>query len=205
MNAREKVACSYSGGGVLWLNGAISDLRYGGESLNIQLILKSKKDLESGFRAVGDVSRATYSVKKIFLADILPVVFLFVVPLFAHAGFFDSIAELISGPQADAEVAIEENINDLPLLRAATNQDPNPAKGGGDVVIEDGALVADYGPLGGDDAVKAKETNGEISSYIVREGDSLSQIAVMFDVSVNTILWANDIKKATGIKEANRK
>lgn len=189
---------------IYWLNRAIYSLHSGGASLNLQLILNSQQDLESHSRAVGDVPRVTYRAKKILLADILPVVFLFIVPFVAHAGFFSSIAGFIGGTSRDAGVAVEENIATLPLLRAATNQDPNPAKGGGDVLIEDGALVADYGPLGGADAVKAKETNGEISSYIVRKGDSLSEIAAMFGVSVNTVLWANDIKKATGIKEGDQ-
>src|SRR5690606_821446 len=34
----------------------------------------------------------------------------------------------------------------------------------------------------------------------VREGDSLSMIAEMFDVTTNTIMWANDISKASGIR-----
>jgi len=34
-----------------------------------------------------------------------------------------------------------------------------------------------------------------ISIYVVREGDNLSQIAEMFNVSVNTIIWANDIQR----------
>lgn len=41
---------------------------------------------------------------------------------------------------------------------------------------------------------------GEISVYVVREGDTLSEIAGMFDVSQNTILWMNDIKRADLIK-----
>jgi LysM repeat protein len=146
----------------------------------------------------------TYGARKVFLLDILPVVVLFVVPLFAHAGVFSAIAGLLSeSPEVQEKITAGEGVDDIELLRAATNHDPNPAKGGGDVLIEDGALVADYGPLGGEDAVKAKETNGEISIYIVREGDSLSQIAEMFGVSVNTILWANSIPKATGIKEGD--
>jgi murein DD-endopeptidase MepM/ murein hydrolase activator NlpD len=36
--------------------------------------------------------------------------------------------------------------------------------------------------------------SSQISVYTVREGDSLSEIATMFNVSVNTIIWANDIK-----------
>ena len=32
-----------------------------------------------------------------------------------------------------------------------------------------------------------------ISVYVVRKGDTLSDIAKMFNVSVNTIIWANDL------------
>lgn len=192
---------------ILWLNRAIcvlnTALQYGGESIKIRLISLSYKDLESPKSKGLGASRATYSLKKLFLADVAPVVLLFFVPLFAHAGFFNVIAGLFVNEMAAEERPIE-NIIDIPLLRAATNIDPNPAKGGGDVIVEDGALVADFGPLGGDDAIKARENGGgEISVYIVEPADTLSQIAEMFGVSVNTILWANDIKKATGIKEGD--
>ena len=36
--------------------------------------------------------------------------------------------------------------------------------------------------------------NGRISLYEVAEGDTLSQIGEMFNISVNTIRWANDIR-----------
>ncbi|MDQ5958038.1 MAG: hypothetical protein QG665_384, partial [Patescibacteria group bacterium] len=45
--------------------------------------------------------------------------------------------------------------------------------------------------------------NEQISTYTVKSGDTLSEIADMFGVSVNTIMWANDIKKATDISEGD--
>lgn len=45
-----------------------------------------------------------------------------------------------------------------------------------------------------------KSGTGQISVYIVRQGDTLSEIAEMFGVSTNTIVWANDIKRGI-IKE----
>ncbi|MDP2651109.1 MAG: LysM peptidoglycan-binding domain-containing M23 family metallopeptidase, partial [bacterium] len=42
--------------------------------------------------------------------------------------------------------------------------------------------------------VDSGKFGGQISVYVVREGDSLSTIADMFDVSISTIVWANDIK-----------
>jgi len=38
-----------------------------------------------------------------------------------------------------------------------------------------------------------KPSPDQISLYVVRENDNLSQIAKMFNVSVNTIRWANDL------------
>ncbi len=87
----------------------------------------------------------------------------------------------------------DTNVQVMPLLKAAINIDPNPAKGGGDIIVEDGALVPAGDIDGKDETVNTKTTNGEISVYIVREADTLSQIAVMFDVSAKTILWANSI------------
>jgi murein DD-endopeptidase MepM/ murein hydrolase activator NlpD len=44
-------------------------------------------------------------------------------------------------------------------------------------------------------------SSGTISQYTVKSGDSLSEIAQNFGVSVNTILWANDIKDPSTIKQ----
>lgn len=92
----------------------------------------------------------------------------------------------------------EQNLQMIPLLRAATHPDPNPAKGGGDILVEDGVLVPQGDASGAHGTVSAIQ-NGEISTYTVRDGDTLSQIAEMFDVSAKTILWANDLTNANQI------
>ncbi|HBD18843.1 MAG TPA: hypothetical protein DC063_01225, partial [Arenimonas sp.] len=43
----------------------------------------------------------------------------------------------------------------------------------------------------------------DMSVYVVRKGDSVSQIADMFGVSTNTILWANDMKKSDKLAEGD--
>ena len=84
----------------------------------------------------------------------------------------------------------------LDLLEAAVNPDPNPAKGRGDVTVTGGsALIAYAGPEGTIADIDRTSSAGRISTYVVREGDSLSAIADMFNVSGNTILWANNIGK----------
>lgn len=48
----------------------------------------------------------------------------------------------------------------------------------------------------------SKDMSGSdrISLYTVHKGDTLEQIAGMFDVTPNTILWANDLKKGTALQ-----
>jgi len=84
----------------------------------------------------------------------------------------------------------------MALLQGVLNPTFNPSSGGGDIVVLGGALLPETGP-NGDDAGKSKPTSDQISLYIVREGDSLSQIAQMFNVSVNTIVWGNNLRGTT--------
>lgn len=93
------------------------------------------------------------------------------------------------------------NSQTMSLLSPALNLDPNPAKGGGDTLIVGNALLADAGPLGTIADIEDVPVSDQISLYVVREGDALTQIAQMFGVSVNTILWANDLPRGTKIKE----
>lgn len=115
-------------------------------------------------------------------------------PTQANAGFLDFLDTIFNKSNTSQNNGNSQNVA---LLQAALNHDPNPSKGGGDITIVSGsALLPDSGPLGTiadiqDNAPKSDQ----ISIYVVREGDSLSGIAKMFGVSVNTIIWANDIKR----------
>lgn len=122
-------------------------------------------------------------------------VFLFIAPFTTNAGFFDALYKILDGAR---ESRLEErpvNAQTMTLLQAATNQDPNPAKGGGDIAVVGGvALLSEDGPSGTIADVEDNPGTDNISTYVVRGGDSLSGIANIFGVSVNTIIWANDIK-----------
>ena len=122
------------------------------------------------------------------------VLILFGIPLGVSAGFFSFLTNLFSS--ASAEETSYENSQTITLLQAPTNADPNPNLGGGDITIVGGtALLPDDGPAGGlAENTKNIATSDQISVYIVREGDTLSTIARMYGVSVNTIRWSNDIK-----------
>ena len=89
---------------------------------------------------------------------------------------------------------------DVPMLSAVINPNPQGFRGGAEIMVTDGALVA-TGPVGADAMAEARVETGEISVYTVRSGDTLSHIAEMYGVTANTILWANDLQKATDIQE----
>ena len=87
-----------------------------------------------------------------------------------------------------------------PVLAAALNSDPDPDSAyDGNIQTNGDALVADSGPSGTIADVAGATPSDRISVYVVRPGDTLSEIATMFGVSVNTIIWANDLKGATDV------
>jgi len=104
--------------------------------------------------------------------------------------------------QEDGEPPILHDTS-IAYLDAATNTDPNPLKGGLDIEISDSALFANSGPDGTlpESSVHA---GAEASVYEVREGDSLSEIADMYGISMKTILLANDIKDAGTIQPGDK-
>ena len=62
------------------------------------------------------------------------------------------------------------------------------------------ALVAYNGPDGTVADIAGSAQSDRISVYVVRKGDTLSDIAKMYDVSINTILWANNLKSARDVR-----
>lgn len=123
---------------------------------------------------------------------------LLVIPIFANAGIF-SIGAFWSMTESDAAVTQTtqtQNSQTMPVLRAATNNDPNPVKGGGDIVVVDNVALKAASTVTGDAVSVYRPKSDQISVYEVREGDTLSQIAEMFHVTPNTIRWANNFDGA---------
>ena len=85
------------------------------------------------------------------------------------------------------------------LLAAASGPDLGITDSSLDVNTVDGsALLPDAGPVGAlGDMTDQDFDHGQISIYIARSGDSLASIAKMYNVSVNTILWANNMERGT--------
>lgn len=114
-------------------------------------------------------------------------------PIPASAGVFSFLFESAKKTFFETE-SIQENAQTTTLLEAVSSPEPL-ARGGGDTtIVDDSALLPDSGPLGTlADIEDGAPTSDEISIYTVRKGDTLSGIARIFGVSVNTIVWANEI------------
>lgn len=117
-----------------------------------------------------------------------------------HAGIFRDLFSSPTTSTVEASEIILDNPTDLTLLSATQNPDPHSEEADSEVVIDETAIVATAPVSEAERASAHKDNNGEISVYTVREGDSLSQVAEMFGVTANTILWANDLNKSTGIQ-----
>ncbi|NCS98681.1 M23 family metallopeptidase [Candidatus Parcubacteria bacterium] len=108
-------------------------------------------------------------------------------PLFVSAGVFS----IFSGDKIVVQNnPTNSNSQNLSILDGSKSAEF--ALGGGSIEIVDESALVPNNSILSKDIVINKPKNGKISVYRVREGDTLSQIADMFDVSVNTIRWAND-------------
>ncbi|MFA6315478.1 MAG: M23 family metallopeptidase [Candidatus Paceibacterota bacterium] len=131
---------------------------------------------------------------------VLAVSIVFSCDKIAKAGLISFMSSLVAGESASAKINRPGKIitsQNITLLAAAANRDPNP-DGLTDIVpIDDESLVPD---LALSNSVDKDIDNTKISTYVVREGDTVSSVAKMFNVSVNTILWANNIGSKSVLK-----
>ncbi len=109
--------------------------------------------------------------------------------------------EKISMEEKPSLILSGYNSQNFPSLKPTLNPNPLAGVGGGDInIVNNSILVPSSGPSGSSaDVIEPKKTQN-ISIYVVRKGDTLSEIAQMFDVSVNTIRWANDLGRKGTIR-----
>lgn len=129
-------------------------------------------------------------MKKVFA--LLAVLLL---PISVSAGLVGSLGSLFFGEKTEIPAAVK-NVHNMNLLVAAAaplgNHSPSVPE------VDGNALVPKVSSSGGAlDSQASKPTSDQISVYVVRSGDTLSQIAEMFDVTVNTIKWGNDLSSNT--------
>lgn len=117
------------------------------------------------------------------------------VPLSMRAYIPGQAGKLVRIP----EVVGAGNSQTMNLLEGYLNINPT-GTGGAEIAIVDHVALESNGSGSEVFVDLGKSGTGQISVYVVRKGDTLSEIAEMFGVSTNTILWANNIK-ANAIKE----
>ncbi len=120
------------------------------------------------------------------------------VPILVGLAFWKQAEASFFGRGATAEVPAYESIQTLSILEAKSAPGQF-AMGGPEISIDDNALVPELGAAGSAFDVYVVPTSDLITVYVVHEGDTLAAIANMFDVSKNTILWANPEAKS-GVK-----
>ena len=113
----------------------------------------------------------------------------------AYAGDSGQIVQQDVDQNSQTIALLQANVSSVSILKdsGSDNLENNTIK-----LTSDGALVPAVSPRGTSDATGDSEFDfsNDVSVYVVRKGDTISEIADMFDVSVNTILWANDMKKS---------
>ena len=120
-------------------------------------------------------------------------------PAAVRASVISNLFSALTKVSPPGPLPSSDNVQTMAVLMPATNIDPTPAQGGGDVtIVDDSAVVPAEGPSGTIADIE-KPKNGTISMYVVRDGDTIESVAKLFNVKPSTILWANDIKQGTGL------
>lgn len=115
-------------------------------------------------------------------------------PISASAGPVGTFLSNIFKNPDEESLMIPKNIQNMSLLVAVAAPLSDNGTSSKIPTVEDNALVPNVGPTGSVSESSAhKFTSDQISIYVVREGDTLSQIAEMFGVTTNTIKWGNDL------------
>jgi LysM repeat protein len=89
------------------------------------------------------------------------------------------------------------------LASTQDSKDENPVQEDVDINTSSNALIPSTGSMGANPSESEDLDADQISVYVVRKNDSIGAIAKMFDVSPNTILWANGIKKGDKLVEGD--
>lgn len=133
------------------------------------------------------VSMPTVSFLVLFLLAII-------IPLTASASIFSKVAGLFSGDaKAESVTTDDHNSQTTPVLEAKISPSGSIEKQ--DTLVQmsqDDVLIGEVGSLGTALDIEDYPEEDEINVYITKQGDTLSKIAGMYNVSVNTIIWAND-------------
>jgi len=111
-------------------------------------------------------------------------------------GYLDSNQPINTGGKISGQVNRKNDLALVPLSKSSSAIDPMAKD-----EVENQASFSSQGIMSATMAspMKDPEEDGGVKMYVVAQGDTLSLIAAKNKVSINTILWANDISNVDSI------
>lgn len=114
-------------------------------------------------------------------------------------GYWDTPVEAASSSsnKINGQVNKKNDLALVPLSKASTAVDPGAKEDDqvSTIINSQGIMAA----AGGANPMQDPEEDGGVKMYVVQSGDTLGSIAAKNKVSINTILWANDISNVDSI------
>jgi surface antigen len=103
----------------------------------------------------------------------------------------------VSSSKINGQVSKKNDLAVVPLSKSSTAVEPGAIEevAPQNIIAGDGIIAA----AGGSSPMKDPEEDGGVKMYIVQSGDTLGSIASKNKVTINTILWANDISNVDSI------
>jgi LysM repeat protein len=132
--------------------------------------------------------------------------FAFGTPSSVSANTFTDVADWLLGKDASASTSIIEtssttpnsSIMDLSISESSINPDKkNIDESENMIIVQEDSLIYSDGLYIPDAKFEKSSLSDQISVYTVESGDTISEIAELFNVSVNTIRWENNISGQT--------
>lgn len=127
--------------------------------------------------------------------------------LFGSAGAAASAeASLPAKNRIAAQISKKENLSLVPLASGASTIDPEQKDNASLFDMQNGALESQImlSSQAGSSISRDPEEDGGVKIYTVQAGDTVSGIAGKNGITVNTILWANDLDNIDQIKPGDQ-
>ena len=130
--------------------------------------------------------------------------------LFGYFGSEDKVALASTGKRLSARLPRTDNISLVPLSNASSSVDTSKedvgtildVAGNSNLSLESQVVISNY--QSGANAAKDPEEDAGVKIYTVASGDTVSGIAAQHGITVNTILWANDLDNVDSIKPGDQ-
>ena len=130
--------------------------------------------------------------------------------IFGYFGEGQKVALASTEKRLSSRLPRTDNLSLAPLASASSSVDTNKENvgtildiaGNSNLSLESQVVISNY--QSGANAAKDPEEDDGVKIYTVAEGDTVSGIAAAHGITVNTILWANDLENVDSIKPGDQ-